>query len=126
MYVETKTDPFNVYEKDVEPVKETCEEPLKESELQEIYADAFYEESHGYANEDHERQTIQDEEALMEILAEDDRAEREMEERIRQDREIDDLLCKIDYGIAEMEDFGNYRYETNWDVLLKTMKGPIH
>ena len=59
MYVETKTDPYNVY------------------------ADAFYEESHGYANEDHERQTTQD---------------------------------------AETEDFGSYRYETNWDVLLKRMK----
>ena len=53
----------------MEPVEETCEEPLKESELLEIYADAFYEESQEYVNEDHERQTIQDEEALMEILA---------------------------------------------------------
>lgn len=110
----------------MESVEETCEESLKESELLEIYADAFYEESQEYVNEDHQRQTIQDEEALMEILAEEDRAEREMEERIRQDREFDELLWKIEYGIAETEDFGNYRYETNWDVLLKRMKGPIH
>ncbi|PWA79211.1 hypothetical protein CTI12_AA208210 [Artemisia annua] len=100
----------------------------EEHELYAIYADAFYEYVNGdqYVNEEHERQMRQDEEALMEQLAEEERAEKEMNDKLRQERDLDELLWKINYGIAEPEDFGNYRYETNWDVLLHLLKGPIH
>ncbi|PWA94667.1 hypothetical protein CTI12_AA058010 [Artemisia annua] len=100
----------------------------EEQELYEIYADAFYEYVNGdhYDNGEHERQMRQDEEALMELLAEEEQAEKEMNDKLKQERDLEDLLWKIDYGIAEPEDFGNYRYETNWDVLLNLLKGPIH
>ncbi|PWA79212.1 hypothetical protein CTI12_AA208220 [Artemisia annua] len=100
----------------------------EEHELNAIYADAFYEYVNGdqYVNEEHERLMRQDEEALMELLAEEERAEREMNEKLKQERDLEEFLWKIDYGIAEPEDFGNYRYETNWDVLLNLLKGPIH
>ncbi|PWA53600.1 hypothetical protein CTI12_AA442890 [Artemisia annua] len=125
------TDAFYEYVNDVHERHGSVdgEEYVNEDhEVYEIYADAFYEYVNGdqYVNEERERRMRQDEEALRELQAEEERAEKEMNEKLKQERDLEELLWKIDYGIAEPEDFGNYRYETNWDVLLNLQKGPIH
>lgn len=75
------------FDKDVMEAKEVmnpCEEVL-EKEAKEIYEEAL----DAYVNDDKD---IHDEAALMDQLIEQDRAEREMEERLRQDREYEDLM----------------------------------
>lgn len=61
-----------------EDVKKICDEPKKETETP----------------DDHQERL--DIEALREALAEEDRVEREMEERIREEREYNDLMFKIE------------------------------
>lgn len=84
-----------------EDLLENCDEPVEETETVEDYYERL------------------GEEALREALAEEDRVERENEERMREEREYNDLMFKIEYGIAEVEDFGRWKNETSWDFIFR-------